>query len=93
MIDKRILLFMCAFGLIGEVVGWLLFDYLNDKLLTGLIGFISIVTALNYVWRRIKTGKKTSTEIATLVSRRIFQRSAVWCGLSGISSFVSLSER
>ena len=33
MIDKRILLFMCAFGLIGEVVGWLLFDYLNDKLL------------------------------------------------------------
>ena len=91
MLDKRILLFMCAFGLIGEVVGWLLFDYLNDKLLTGLIGFISIVTALNYVWRRIKTGKKTSTEIATLVSRRIFQRSAVWCGLSGISSFVSLS--
>ena len=35
--------------------------------------------------------KKTSVEIAILVSKRIFQRGAIWCGLSGISSFVSLS--
>ena len=35
--------------------------------------------------------KKTSVEIAISVSKRIFQRGAVWCGLSGISSFVSLS--
>ena len=31
-------------------------------------------------------------EIAVSVSKRIFQRGAIWCGLSGISSFVSLSR-
>ena len=81
MLDKRILLIMCAFGVIGEIVGWLIFDYLNDQILTGLIGLIAIIT----------TGKQSSVEIATSVSRRIFQRGAIWCGLSGISSFVSLS--
>ena len=91
MLDKRILLIMCLFGLIGEVLGWLLFDYLNDQMLTGMIGAISIITALNYTWRGIRPGERTSAEIATLVSRRIFQRGAIWCGLSGISSFVSLS--
>ena len=91
LLDKRILLIMCAFGLIGELIGWLLFDYLNDQILTGMIGAISIITAINYTWRRIRPGKRTSAEIATIVSRRIFQRGAIWCGLSGISSFVSLS--
>ena len=91
MLDKRILLIMCVFGLFGQVIGWLLFDYLNDQILTGMIGAISIITSINYTLRRIRPGKRTSAEIATLVSRRIFQRGAIWCGLSGISSFVSLS--
>ena len=91
MLDKRILLIMCAFGVIGEIVGWLIFDYLNDQILTGLIGLIAIITAFNYGWRRISPGKQSSVEIAASVSRRIFQRGAIWCGLSGISSFVSLS--
>ena len=91
MLDKRILLVMCIFGLLGEFIGWLLFDYLNDRLLTGLIGFIAIITAFNYGWRRIKPSKKKSSEIAESVSKRIYQRGAIWCGLSGISCFVSLS--
>ena len=91
LLEKRILLVMCAFGIIGQIVGWLLFDYLNDQILTGLIGLIAIITAFNYAWRRIRPGKQSSVEIATSVSRRIFQRGAIWCGLSGISSFVSLS--
>ena len=90
-LDKRIVTIMCAFGVIGQIVGWLIFDYLNDKILTGLIGLIAVITAFNYAWRRIKPLKQSSLEIATLVSRRIFQRGAIWCGLSGISSFVSLS--
>ena len=91
MLDKRIVTIMCVFGVIGQIVGWLIFDYLNDNILTGLIGLIAIITALNYAWRRIKPLKQSSLEIATSVSRRIFQRGAIWCGLSGISSFVSLS--
>ena len=91
MLEKRILLVMCTFGILGQIVGWLLFEYLNDQILTGLIGAIAIITAFNYAWRKIKPMKKTSVEIAISVSQRILQRGAIWCGLSGISSFVSLS--
>ena len=91
MLEKRILLVMCSFGIFGQIVGWLLFDYLNDQILTALIGTIALITVLNYAWRRIMPIKKTSVKIAISVSNRIFQRGAIWCGLSGISSFVSLS--
>ena len=91
MLEKRILLVMCTFGILGQIVGWLLFEYLNDQILTGLIGSIAIITALNYAFRKISPMKKTSVEIAISVSQRIYQRGLIWCGLSGISSFVSLS--
>ena len=91
MLDRRILLIMCLFGLLGQLVGWLLFDYLSDALLTGLIGGVAVITALNYLRRRVWRGKRTNTEIAAIVTRRIWQRSFLWCGLSGVSSFVSLS--
>jgi len=91
MLEKRILLVMCSFGIIGQLVGWFLFDYLNDQILTGIIGAIALITAINYALRRIWPMKKTSMEISVLVSKQIFQRGAIWCGLSGISSFVSLS--
>ena len=91
MFDKRILLIMCSFGLSAELVGWLLFDYINEQMLIGMIGLISIITAFNYGWRRMNPIKNTSAKRAILVSRKIFLRGAIWCGLSGISSFVSLS--
>ena len=91
MLNRRILLIMCLFGLSGQMVGWLLFDYLSDVLLTGLIGGIAVITALNYLRRRIWPGTHTTAEIATIVARRIWQRGFLWCGLSGVSSFVSLS--
>ena len=53
LLEKRILLVMCTFGIFGQIVGWLMFDYLNDQILTGLIGGIALITAFNYAWRRI----------------------------------------
>ncbi len=91
MLEKRILLVMCVFGILGQILGWILFDLLNDQMLTALIGVIALITAFNYAWRRLWPMEKTSVEIAVSVSKRIFQRGAIWCGLSGISSFVSLS--
>jgi len=90
-LEKRILFVMCTFGILGQIVGWFLFEYLNDQILTGLIGVIALITAFNYAWRRIWPMKKNSVEIAISVSKKILQRGAMWCGLSGISSFVSLS--
>lgn len=91
LLDRRILAFMCAFGLLGQLVGWLLFDYMNDRILTVLIGGLAIMTAANYGRRRIWPSSQTTGEITALVSRKIWQRAALWCGLSGVSSFVSLS--
>jgi uncharacterized membrane protein YfcA len=91
MLNHQILMITCGFGLLGQLLGWLLFDYRSDRLLTLLIGLIAIITALNYGWRRARPGKRTSAEIAALVAQRIWQRGFFWCGLSGVSSFVSLS--
>jgi Sulfite exporter TauE/SafE. len=52
MLEKRTLVVMCLFGVLGQVIGWLIFDYLNDHILSGLIGLIAIITALNYAWKR-----------------------------------------
>ena len=84
MLDRRILMIMCGFGLLGQLLGWILFDYLSDRLLTSLIGLIATITALNYGWRRIRPSNRTSAEIAALVAQRIWQRGFVWCGLSGV---------
>ena len=81
MLDRRILMIMCGFGLLGQLLGWILFDYLSDRLLTSLIGLIAMITELNYGWRRIRPGKRTSAEIAALVTQTIWQRGFVWFGL------------
>ena len=81
MLEKRILLVMCTFGILGQIVGWLLFEYLNDQILTGLIGAIAIITAFNYAWQKKRPMKKTSVEIAISVSQRILQRGAIWLSL------------
>ncbi len=91
MLEKRTLLVMCLFGVIGQIIGWIIFDYLNDNMLSGLIGIIAIFTALNYAWRRLNKGGTNTLEIAKKVTKNILKRGLFWCGLSGISSFVSLS--
>lgn len=90
-LDRRILLVMCSFGLLGQVIGWSLLDVFNDQILTTLIGVIALITAVKYGWRRLHPSPQTSEEIAEVVKRRLIPRGAFWCGLSGISSFVSLS--
>ncbi len=90
-LNRRILLVMCTFGLLGQLIGWLLLDVFNDRILTTLIGLIAIITAVKYGWRRFRPSPQTSDEIAATVERRLVPRGAFWCGLSGISSFVSLS--
>ena len=62
MLDRRILMIMCGFGLLGQLLGWILFDFLSDRLLTSLIGLIAMITELNYGWRRIRPGKRTSAQ-------------------------------
>ena len=90
-LNRRFLMFMCGFGVAGQLVGWLLFDYLSDRLLTGSIGVVGILTALNYARQIAFPDGETSSETAARMMRRIWVRAPAWCGLSGLASFVSLS--
>lgn len=85
----RIVSIMCLFALLGQVVGWLLFDYFTDVMLTALIGIVAVVTGIKY-WIDVLRASAVSV-LAEYVNKRIWQRATIWCGLSGISSFISLS--
>ena len=85
----RIVLIMSLFALLGQVVGWLLFDYFTDQMLTALIGIVAVVTGIKY-WVDVIRNSAISV-LVEYVEKRIWQRAAIWCGLSGISSFISLS--
>ena len=85
----RIVSVMCLFAAAGQVVGWLLFDYFTENVLQLLIGFVAVSSASNYalnLWRgQSDISKQEAAE------RSLWRRASVWCGLSGVSSFVSLS--
>ena len=44
----RLVGFMCLFALVGQFVGWLVFDHLTDHLLKLCIGVVAVTTAANY---------------------------------------------
>ena len=90
-LNLRFVLIMCAFGVAGQLAGWLLFDYFSDRMLTGLIGVVGITTALNYARQIVSPNGETSEEVGARMMRRLWPRAFGWCGLSGLASFVSLS--
>ncbi len=85
----RLVGFMCLFALIGQIVGWLVFDQLTDQILELCIGFVAIITAANYWLNTLRA--KAKKETAAWAEKHLWKRSSIWCGLSGVSSFVSLS--
>jgi uncharacterized membrane protein YfcA len=87
-IDQRILGWMFLFGFFGQVTGWLLFDYFSDQLLKAVIASMALLTAINYWRKELSTAQKNPV---TSGADNLVQRALIWCGLSGISSFVSLS--
>ena len=89
--NRRCALIMCGFGSAGQLAGWLLFDYLNDRVLILLIGLVGIIIALDYGRQLIWPRGVTNEEVAKRMLGRIWQRAFGWCGLSGLASFVSLS--
>ena len=85
----RLVGFMCSFALLGQVVGWLVFDHLTDHFLKLCIGVVAVVTAANYWINTLRA--KAETKECNWAEKHLWKRACVWCGLSGVSSFVSLS--
>lgn len=90
-IERRLLTLMCGFGVAGQLVGWLAFDHLSERVLIGAIALMGILTAMNYFRHVARPGEETSEEVARRMTRRVWLRAPCWCGLSGVASFVSLS--
>ena len=90
-VNWRFLFLMAGFGVTGQLLGWLLFDYLSDRVLTGVIGVVGILTALNYGRALIFPDGETGAETAARMMRRVWVRAPLFCGLSGLASFVSLT--
>ena len=85
----KILKFMVFGGIVGQILGWLCFEYLEDRYILILIGFLALFTVGKYIksefFNKIIKKEKINKIKATFI------RSIIWCGFSGFSSFVALT--
>lgn len=85
----KILKLMVLGGLIGQIIGWLCFEYLDDSYILILIGLLALTTSIRYfkeIFRKDYFVKKTKKILELSYTRAIG-----WCGFSGFSSFVALT--
>ena len=57
----RLVGFMCLFVLVGQFVGWLVFDHLTDHPIELFIGIIAVIIAANYRINILRAGAETKT--------------------------------
>ena len=72
-VNWRFLFLMAGFGVTGQLLGWLLFDYLSDRVLTAVIGVVGILTALNYGRGLIFPDGETGAETAARMGIGIWE--------------------
>ena len=75
-------------GLLGQVLGWICFEYLEDKYILNLIGILALITSIRY-YKGIFFQNNTKYKIKNKKSS--LPRAIGWCGFSGFSSFVALT--
>ena len=87
----RLVWVMAGFAIIGQLLGWLLFDYIDDNMLAVMIGLVALIVSGRYLYRQFVPVMAASAFSHRLLRRAPVKRAAIWCGLSGFSSFVSLT--
>ncbi|MDC0093070.1 sulfite exporter TauE/SafE family protein, partial [Alphaproteobacteria bacterium] len=85
----RILKVMVLGGLIGQILGWLCFEYLNDSYILALIGLLALITSIRYL-KNIFFRNYLSYQTKKILQLS-YIRAIGWCGFSGFSSFVALT--
>ncbi|MDA8915060.1 sulfite exporter TauE/SafE family protein [Alphaproteobacteria bacterium] len=89
---RRFLIIMVVAAAIGQYLGYLLFAYIDDGALKAVIGVVALVTAARYFWRIVKpVFDLRAAARRRLLRKKFTQRAVFWSGLSGFSSFVSLT--
>lgn len=92
---RRIIIWMVIWGIFGQIIGWglLRLGTIDDSVILALIGLIAVITALRYFWQQVRqshTGQYLRQQ-SRFFRRQIGKRAAIWCSLSGFTSFVSLT--
>ncbi len=84
----KIVIIMCAGGIIGQIIGWLVFDYFNDSTIVIIIAVLAIATSFRYYKNLFlqNIGKSKSIKLKLDIKKGVG-----WCSLSGFSSFVALT--
>ena len=84
----KIVIIMCAGGIIGQIIGWLVFDYFNDSTIVIIIAVLAIATSFRYYKNLFLQNKGKSKSIKLKLD---IKKGVGWCSLSGFSSFVALT--
>ena len=75
----RLVGLMCLFALVGQFVGWLVFDHLTDHLLQLCIGVVAVMTAANY-WVNILQAR-AETKTPAWAEKHLWKRVSIWGGI------------
>lgn len=89
---KTLLFWMVLTALIGQFLGYILIDFIDDNSLKAVIGALALITGVRYwvaVWRPALSAH--SKAAFRDMRGRFRQRSVIWCTFSGLSSFISLT--
>lgn len=89
---KKLLFWMVVTAVIGQVLGYLLIEVIDDDTLKAVIGALALVTGIRY-WLGVFMPQKAMRPRAAVrqLRRRFRERSVIWCTFSGLSSFISLT--
>lgn len=87
----RLVLTMCFFGIIGQIIGWAVFDYVDDNMLAFVIGGLAVAVAGRYAYQQLAPAARLVFAKHRILRKHPVRRAAIWCTLSGFSGFISLT--
>ena len=91
---RRLVVLMFVAACIGQLLGWLLFKQINEIMLLGCIGALAVFTGGRYFYRLlapIAPSAALTRQALRRLRRQAAPRAGLWCGLSGLASFISLT--
>ena len=89
---KTLLFWMVLTAVIGQFLGYLFIELIDDSTLKAVIGVLALLTGMRYWLALVKPASTARPRTAVRdIRRRFRQRSAIWCTFSGLSSFISLT--
>lgn len=89
---RTLLIWMCGCAIAGQILGWLIIGYVDDEMLKLIIGAIALFTGARFYLHQMGIKMLAAAQYHHRRIRAQYKgRALVWCSLSGLSSFVSLT--